>query len=185
MHLKMAKLTGRKDGAWTSIDTGVSQIIAGQNITISPVDGLGAVTINGTDSGASVDVSENAPANPDEGNLWWSDNTVDDGGGRLYIYTGNEWVDVSLPGTGANFDQTEADKLYLSKKNDDSAAGLITFEKGVNVTGGTVGIGTDDPSCALEVRSALAAGERSTGIISRSSSTQSTNSNKALRVKNN
>ena len=53
------------------------------------------------------------------------------------------------------------------------------------MTGGTVGVGTDDPSCALEVRSSLAAGERSTGILSRSLTTQSTNANKALRVQNN
>ena len=105
---------GRKDGAWESIDTGVSQIIAGANISISPVDGLGAVTINGTDAGASVEVSETAPSSPIAGDLWWSDSTINEGGGRLYIYTGSQWVDVSLPGTGANFDQTTAEGLFLS-----------------------------------------------------------------------
>jgi len=141
---------GRKDGAWESIDTGVSQIIAGANISISPVDGLGAVTINGTDAGASVEVSETAPSNPIAGDLWWSDNTVNEGGGRLYIYTGDEWVDVSLPGTGANFDQGTADTLYLSKVNDDTAAGEITFEKNI-VVDGNVGIGTDSPASKLVI----------------------------------
>ena len=45
---------------------------------------------------------------------------------------------------------------------------------------GRIGIGTDDPSAKLEVRDS-----GSTGIIVRSNGTQSTDTNKALRVRNN
>ena len=41
---------------------------------------------------------DQTPANPTEGTPWWSDSTVDEGGGRLYIWTGSEWVDMSQPG---------------------------------------------------------------------------------------
>ena len=39
--------------------------------------------------------------------------------------------------------EIQADSLYLSKVNDDTAAGLITFEQGVKVTGGSAA-GVDD-----------------------------------------
>ena len=41
-------------------------------------------------------------ADPAEGQQWWADSDVQDGGGRLYIYTGEEWVDTSLPEFGAD-----------------------------------------------------------------------------------
>ena len=83
---------------------------------------------------SSVTVDETAPLNPAEGDLWWADSDVDEGGGRLYVWTGDEWVDTSLPGGGAG--------EFLSKTDDDTAAGAITFEElttheaGVHVTGG-------------------------------------------------
>ena len=49
-------------------------------------------------NGAPVTISETAPADPADGDLWWADSDVDDGGGRLYTWTGDEWVDVSIPG---------------------------------------------------------------------------------------
>jgi hypothetical protein len=91
--------------------------------------------LNGASGGgSSVTVDETAPLNPAEGDLWWADSDVDEGGGRLYVWTGDEWVDTSLPGGGAG--------EFLSKTDDDTAAGEITFEKkttheaGVQVTGG-------------------------------------------------
>ena len=42
-------------------------------------------------------ISETSPDNPASGQLWWADSNVDEGGGRLYVWTGDEWVDTSLP----------------------------------------------------------------------------------------
>jgi hypothetical protein len=100
--------------------------------------------LNGASGGgSSVTVDETAPLNPAEGDLWWADSDVDEGGGRLYVWTGDEWVDTSLPGGGAG--------EFLSKTDDDTAAGEITFEKktehagGVKVTGGSLA----DTMCGL------------------------------------
>ena len=49
-----------------------------------------------------------------------------------------------------------------------------------NPNAGNVGIGTDAPDAKLEVRD-----DNSTGIIVRSNATQATDTNKALRVRNN
>ena len=87
-------------------------------------------------------ISETPPADPEDGQLWWADSDVSEGGGRLYVWTGDEWVDTSLPGVGSDFGQAEAEGLFLSKKVDDTAEGEITFkgltthEAGVSVTGG-------------------------------------------------
>ena len=87
--------------------------------------------------GVSVEVGESAPGSPSAGDLWFCTAEAADGGGRLYVYyqdlTSNQWVDVSQPGTGIE---------YLSKTEDDTAAGKITFQGGtihqasVSVTGG-------------------------------------------------
>ena len=86
-------------------------------------------------------ISETPPANPEEGQLWW--NSSDDSG-RLYVYydDGNsqQWVEASPQGDALG--KGEADGLYLSKVNDDTAAGEITFEgrtthdNGLTVPGG-------------------------------------------------
>ena len=87
-----------------------------------------------------VIVSDTAPTDSDEGDLWWADTDEDEGGGRLYVYKDGQWVDTSLPGGALT--ETEGDRRYLSRLNDDTAEGAITFEglttheSGVNVTGG-------------------------------------------------
>ena len=48
-----------------------------------------------------------APADPEDGQLWWADTDVDEGGGRLYVWTGDEWVDTSLPGGGFSGDYND------------------------------------------------------------------------------
>ena len=53
-------------------------------------------------AGGGVTVSETAPSNPIEGQLWWADTDINEGGGRLYVWTGDEWVDISLPGGGGS-----------------------------------------------------------------------------------
>ena len=88
--------------------------------------------------GASVSVGENPPTGASQGDLWWND-SVDSY--RLFIYTGTEWVDASpqgQEGSGGGLTQAEGDARYLSALSDDTAAGAITFEAGVNVTGGRV-----------------------------------------------
>lgn len=50
----------------------------------------------GGGGGASVIVSEIAPLDPSNGDLWYADSTVNEGGGRLYIRISGQWVDVSL-----------------------------------------------------------------------------------------
>ena len=107
-----------------------------------------------TEAGANVIISQTAPTvdangNPiREGQLWWADSDVDEGGGRLYVWTGDEWVDTSLPGVGGGDSLTvdQADGLYLSKTVDDTAEGAITFkgltthETGVKVTAGSIDV---------------------------------------------
>ena len=41
----------RGDGTWSGVDVGVSQIVAGTNVSISPTGGTGVVTINSTGGG--------------------------------------------------------------------------------------------------------------------------------------
>lgn len=48
------KQYARQNEAWSEVTgSGVTQIVAGDNVTIDPVDGLGTVTINSTDSGVT------------------------------------------------------------------------------------------------------------------------------------
>ncbi len=96
------------------------------------------------DNSNKVFISQTPPADPKNGSLWWSSALAEDGGGRLYVYYDGAWVDTSVPGGGAGnvLTESEANDLYLSKVNNDTAAGEITFEKvsthekGVSVTGG-------------------------------------------------
>ena len=121
-------------------------------------------------------ISDTAPADPEDGQLWWADSDEVEGGGRLYVWTGTEWVDTSLPGIGSDFGQTEAEGLFLSKVNDDTAAGAITFEgqttheAGVNVTGGDL---TVAPGKILVLS------DESVGV---SSNLTSGNTNKAIKA---
>ena len=120
--------------------TNLGVVSVGEGLEISL---LGELSVTPVDVPPGTVVSENAPANPEAGQLWWADTTEQEGGGRLYVWTGDEWVDTSLPGSGSDFDQATANGLYLSKLNNDTAAGLITFEQGVKVTGGSAA-GVDD-----------------------------------------
>jgi hypothetical protein len=131
------------------------------DVDIATASALGVVKVgDGIDVDADGEISvsfppsetyigETPPASPAEGTLWWADTDVNDGGGRLYVWSGDEWVDVSLPGAGFSGDYNDLDNkpdldVYLSSVTDDTAAGAITFEKlttheeGVSVTGGDV-----------------------------------------------
>ena len=43
-----------------------------------------------TDGTQIISVGPTPPDPAKEGQMWWADTDVDDGGGRLYIYTGDE-----------------------------------------------------------------------------------------------
>ena len=90
-----------------------------------------------------VFISQTTPADPEAGQLWWADTTEDEGGGRLYVYTGDEWVDVSIPGGALT--QADGDIRYLSKTSNDTAAGEITFEGTTTHEGGLEVTGSFTP----------------------------------------
>ena len=77
----------------------------------------------GFEGGAPVTISETAPTDPDEGDLWWADTDEDEGGGRLYVYTGSEWVDTSIPGSG----EGGADGNFVDLTTDQTINGTKTF----------------------------------------------------------
>jgi hypothetical protein len=140
-------------GEWKPVDPATFNPQAGRALTydtttnpdtldadIATDSTLGVVSIgNGIDVDAAGEISveippgttisETAPQNPEAGQLWWADTDEDDGGGRLYVYTGDEWVDTSLPGAGSYLTVDQADDLYLSKTVDDTAQGNIEFKK--------------------------------------------------------
>ena len=114
VNTNTAELEYRVNGAWktagSSGSSGVSSIIAGNGITLNPTSGVGDVTITasgggGGGGGSEVSISVDPPANKNAGDQWWSTSDNDEGGGRLYIYTGSEWVDTSLPGVGTKGDR--------------------------------------------------------------------------------
>ena len=84
--------------------------------------------------GTTVGITPPDPAV--SGQLWWNSDQVENGGGRLYVYYENAWIDTSVPGgKGSYLSEAEAEGLFLSKTEDDTAAGKITFEAGIDVTG--------------------------------------------------
>ena len=115
--------------------------------------------IENVEGGAPVTISDTAPADPSEGDLWWADSDEDEGGGRLYVWTGSEWVDTSLPGNALDVDTGDA--RYLSRLNNDTAEGEITFnatsihKDGVSVTGGDA-TSVDTGMCLSGGRPAIA-----------------------------
>ena len=93
--------------------------------------------------GKTVAISSTAPSPAEEGDLWWADTDEDDGGGRLYVYTGSEWVDTSLPGNALDVDT--GDTRYLSRLNNDTAEGKITFKDDI-FANESIFLGTENKS---------------------------------------
>ena len=95
--------------------------------------------------GTTVGITPPDPAV--SGQLWWNSDQVENGGGRLYVYYENAWIDTSVPGgKGSYISEAEAKGLFLSKTEDDTAAGQITFTErsvhndGIRSNGQTVSI---------------------------------------------
>ena len=136
------------------------EFVGGQlKATIASSSEYGVVKIgNGLDGGSdgiikarnTISVGETPPStNLNQGDLWWNSN---EDNGRLYLYyedaNTQQWIDASPQ--GGNLEQEQADELYISKKNDDTAAGNINFTKNIYV-GQALGIGTTAPDAALRV----------------------------------
>jgi len=95
-NLKQLKIKIDESGATTDniLVKYASQLKNAVNINGVPFDGSSNITIP---SGSSIKVSENPPSNPNVGDLWW-DNTTVDGGLFLYYFDGNssQWVQVNV-----------------------------------------------------------------------------------------
>ena len=145
-------------GYTAAVDRGTVTNTAGDDATLPLADGTNAglftaaekAKLDGIEAGAEVNgkpvfIGETPPSTPADGDLWW--NSSDDSG-RLYVYyddgDSEQWVEASPQGD--TLTEGDADGLYLSKVNDDTAAGAITFEKvttheaDVKVTGGNARI---------------------------------------------
>ena len=143
-----------------------------------PASQIGVVSVTGTDPIAvdnadpqrpvvsfegqlDVIVQDDAPDDPEEGWLWFS--TTDN---RLYVYTGNEWVDASPMGTaacsiGANFPlaanstpgdlfwHTEFSTLFVFYTDEDSSQWVTASPTGAGNEGGaSVAVGEAPPDPA-------------------------------------
>jgi hypothetical protein len=77
--------------------------------------------------GDATYVGDTPPTSPSVGDLWWNSS---DASGRLFVYytdsDSSQWVEASPQGD--TLTETDANGLYLSKTNNDTAAGEITFE---------------------------------------------------------
>ena len=71
------------------------------------------------------------------------------------VWTGDEWVDTSLPGVGSDFGQVEAEGLFLKlDASNDPVTGTCEFAEGVSVTGGdpnTIGTGIVKDGANLDI----------------------------------
>ena len=66
------------------------------------------------------------PADPQVGDQWWANST--EAGGDMFIYTGDEWVDQSLP-SGA-LTEDDGDARYLSRPAMTLLQGRLSFSQG-------------------------------------------------------
>lgn len=98
----------------------------GSTITVSPPGGGGG----GGSSGASVDVSDTAPASPVAGNIWFKSDT-----GKLFVYVNDgdssQWIQPSTPvpniSTFQNVTIKDSDSSTIVA---DVANDTLTFEEG-------------------------------------------------------
>ena len=81
-------------------------------------------------------VGTSPPSGAEEGQLWWNSDAAENGGGRLYVYYDNAWIDTSVPGSEGSYLTTEeADNSYLKlDASNDPVTGTCEFAAGVRVT---------------------------------------------------
>ena len=152
------------DATWAILQTPVSQV------GVLSVTGVDPIAVDNTDAQRpvvsfdgqlDVIVQDDAPDDPEEGWLWFS--TTDN---RLYVYTGNEWVDASPMGTaacsiGANFPlaanstpgdlfwHTEFSTLFVFYTDEDSSQWVTASPTGAGNEGGaSVAVGEAPPDPA-------------------------------------
>ena len=147
----LTQYLGPNTSAWTS----GGKIIKVNGNGANSVGGFIATTSSGSGGGASVTVSDGAPSNPSDGDLWWESDT-----GRLKIYyndgTSSQWVDSFTTSTAADkniFNQTTQEKTNIvtnagsgGKDYDCSSAGIhhlsnIAGDIDANLTNLTLQVG--------------------------------------------
>ena len=106
--------------------------------------------------------------------------TVQSGGDAQMSLKNSSGTTKAYVGTAGAFGSAGTDDLRIRSDSSNIVFGFSGAERLRIKSDGKTGIGTDNPSAKLEVRDSA-----STGIIVRSNSTQSTDTNKALRVRNN
>ena len=166
--------------SWAS--DGTVGITSGINIVgVATVGGNaiigGVATIAGTTQSTSKDTGSLVL----EGGLGVEKNIH--AGGNLTAVNGTFSGDVSIGGTLTKQDVTNIDSVGLitARTGIKVTAGGIDVALGdVDIAGGKLGIGTVNPESRVEIYDDLAQ-----GLIVRSAATQNTDSNKALRVRNN
>ena len=166
--------------SWAS--DGTVGITSGINIVgVATVGGNaiigGVATIAGTTQSTSKDTGSLVL----EGGLGVEKNIH--AGGNLTAVNGTFSGDVSIGGTLTKQDVTNIDSVGLitARTGIKVTAGGIDVALGdVDIAGGKLGIGTVNPESRVEIYDNLAQ-----GLIVRSAATQNTDSNKALRVRNN
>ena len=144
-------------------DIGVSKLIAGERIKLDPASGIGVVTITGERSKedvANVKVSDTAPTDNVEGDLWWDTND-----GRLYVWyidaDSAQWVDASPDSLASSFWDRNGTTLSPSNAGDNlDGIGSATFAG--SVTSNTNGFD-------------ITLGQPSNGVVAYSKNTTASN----------
>jgi hypothetical protein len=90
------RVTAASAAAVTAANSGVTKLIAGTNITLSPTGGTGQVTVN-AQGGASVTVSDTPPSGASAGDLWF-----DSSSGITSVYYDSSWIDVGGGDSGTS-----------------------------------------------------------------------------------
>ena len=91
---------------------------------------------SGEGGGASVSVSEDAPVGATEGDLWYSNSTDLEFGGRLYIYIDGVWVDASLPGSGGGGGEGGSSSITVSETPPSAEQGSLWWANSTVDDGG-------------------------------------------------
>jgi hypothetical protein len=127
----------------------VVSLIAGNNISISADSINDTITINSA-GGASVNIGDNPPSMPANGDLWWSSTF-----GTLFIYYGDgsssQWVEATSGSMYANVAEQIAIAGFNKANNALANTSGVSFNGNLYFPTGNVGIGTTTPNTKLDV----------------------------------